>query len=63
MVRAGAIVISNSDSYGSKRAVLERAGVVVVDTPREIPDAVLCRLPARAEVATRVPGEVSLMAA
>lgn len=39
MGHAGAIVTSSSGSYGSKRAALERAGVLVVDTPREIPDA------------------------
>jgi succinyl-CoA synthetase alpha subunit len=39
MGHAGAIVTGSSGSYGSKRAALERAGVLVVDTPREIPDA------------------------
>jgi succinyl-CoA synthetase alpha subunit len=48
MGHAGAIVTGNSGGYSLKRAALERAGVVVVDTPREIPDAVL-RLPARAK--------------
>ena len=39
MGHAGAIVTGSSGSYGSKRAALEGAGVLVVDTPREIPDA------------------------
>jgi succinyl-CoA synthetase alpha subunit len=39
MGHAGAIVTGSYGSYGSKRAALERAGVLVVDTPREIPDA------------------------
>jgi succinyl-CoA synthetase alpha subunit len=39
MGHAGAIVTVSSGSYGSKRAALERAGVLVLDTPREIPDA------------------------
>lgn len=39
MGHAGAIVTGSSGSYGSKRAALERAGVLVLDTPREIPDA------------------------
>jgi succinyl-CoA synthetase alpha subunit len=43
MGHAGAIVTSSSGSYGSKRAALERAGVLVVETPCEIPDALLSR--------------------
>ena len=39
MGHAGAIVTGSSGSYDSKRAALEGAGVLVVDTPREIPDA------------------------
>jgi succinyl-CoA synthetase alpha subunit len=45
MGHAGAIVRGSSGSYGSKRTALERAGVLVVDTPREIPDALLSRIP------------------
>lgn len=37
MGHAGAIVTANSGSYASKRKALEEAGVIVVDTPREIP--------------------------
>jgi succinyl-CoA synthetase alpha subunit len=47
MGHAGAIVTGNAGSYASKRAALERAGVVVVDTPREIPDVVSSRLAGR----------------
>jgi len=43
MGHAGAIVTGSSGSYVSKRAALERAGVLVVDTPREIPGALLSR--------------------
>jgi succinyl-CoA synthetase alpha subunit len=39
MGHAGAIVTGTAGSYASKRGALERAGVVVVDTPREIPGA------------------------
>jgi succinyl-CoA synthetase alpha subunit len=45
MGHAGAIITGNSGSYRSKREALERAGVLVVDTPREIPNAVLSRRP------------------
>lgn len=41
MGHAGAIVTGSSGSYTSKREALERAGVLVVDTPREIPNAIL----------------------
>jgi len=44
MGHAGAIVTGNSGSYASKRAALERAGVLVADTPRDIPAAVSRRL-------------------
>jgi succinyl-CoA synthetase alpha subunit len=44
MGHAGAIVTGNSGSYASKRAALERAGVIVADTPRDIPVAVSRRL-------------------
>ena len=44
MGHAGAIVTGNSGSYASKRAALERAGVLVADTPRDIPVAVSRRL-------------------
>ena len=47
MGHAGAIVTGSSGSYRSKREALERAGVLVVDTPREIPDALLSWLAAR----------------
>jgi succinyl-CoA synthetase alpha subunit len=43
MGHAGAIVTGSSGGYSLKRATLERAGVAVVDTPREIPDALLSR--------------------
>src|SRR5271154_4163397 len=44
MGHAGAIVTGNAGSYAGKRKALERAGVVVVETPREIPHAVSRRL-------------------
>ena len=44
MGHAGAIVSGNAGSYAGKRAALERAGVVVVDTPREVPAALTRRL-------------------
>ena len=47
MGHAGAIVTGNSGSYTSKRAALERAGVIVADTPRDIPAAVSRRLAER----------------
>jgi succinyl-CoA synthetase alpha subunit len=39
MGHAGAIVTGASGSYGAKCAALEQAGVVVVETPRDIPGA------------------------
>jgi succinyl-CoA synthetase alpha subunit len=45
MGHAGAIVTGNAGSYAVKRNALEQAGVVVVDTPRDIPGA-LSRRPA-----------------
>jgi succinyl-CoA synthetase alpha subunit len=47
MGHAGAIVTGNSGSYASKRIALERAGVHVADTPRDIPAAVSRRLAER----------------
>jgi succinyl-CoA synthetase alpha subunit len=43
MGHAGAIVTGNAGSYASKRAALERAGVVVAETPRDISEAVARR--------------------
>ena len=37
MGHAGAIVTGNAGTYAGKRKALEAAGVIVVDTPREIP--------------------------
>ena len=44
MGHAGAIVTGNAGSYASKRGALEKAGVLVVDTPRDIAAAVSRRL-------------------
>ncbi len=47
MGHAGAIVTGDRGSYGSKRAALEKAGAVVVDTPGEISGAIEAALSAR----------------
>ncbi len=47
MGHAGAIVTGNAGSYAGKRSALEKAGVVVTDTPRDIPGALTRRLAAR----------------
>jgi succinyl-CoA synthetase alpha subunit len=47
MGHAGAIVTGNSGSYAGKRTALERSGVLVTDTPRDIPAAVSRRLAER----------------
>jgi succinyl-CoA synthetase alpha subunit len=39
MGHAGAIVTAQAGSYAGKRKALEDAGVIVVDTPRQIPEA------------------------
>jgi succinyl-CoA synthetase alpha subunit len=39
MGHAGAIVTGNRGSYASKRSALEAAGVIVADTPAQIPQA------------------------
>ncbi len=44
MGHAGAIVTGNAGSYASKRQALEAAGVVVVDTPKQIAPAVTAGL-------------------
>jgi succinyl-CoA synthetase alpha subunit len=49
MGHAGAIVTGHAGSYDGKRRALEDAGVVVVDTPRQLPDAILRRLAATAD--------------
>src|SRR5262249_2776434 len=47
MGHAGAIVTGNAGSYLSKRQALEKAGVVVVDTPSQIATAVAAGLKPR----------------
>jgi succinyl-CoA synthetase alpha subunit len=47
MGHAGAIVTGNAGSYAGKRSALEKAGVTVVDTPRDIPDALTRALSTR----------------
>ena len=44
MGHAGAIVTGNAGTYAGKRKALEAAGVIVVDTPREIPVVLAERL-------------------
>lgn len=44
MGHAGAIVTGSSGSYASKRAALEAAGIIVVDTPSQIAEAVTAGL-------------------
>jgi succinyl-CoA synthetase alpha subunit len=44
MGHAGAIVTGNAGSYSGKRAALESAGVVVVDTPSQLAPAVAAGL-------------------
>lgn len=46
MGHAGAIVTGTAGSYASKRTALERAGIIVVDTPSQIPALVAERLAA-----------------
>jgi succinyl-CoA synthetase alpha subunit len=53
MGHAGAIVTGNAGSYASKRDALEQAGVLVVETPREIPKALTRRLAGVAVAAKR----------
>jgi len=53
MGHAGAIVTGSAGSYASKRKALEDAGVIVVDTPRQIPEALAARLAAASGASTR----------
>lgn len=46
MGHAGAIVTGSAGGYPAKRAALEAAGIIVVDTPAQIADALSARLPA-----------------
>lgn len=55
MGHAGAIVTGIAGSYASKRRALENAGVTVVDTPSEIPEALSVRLP---DIAATVRGNI-----
>lgn len=52
MGHAGAIVTGNAGSYASKCQALEAAGVIVVDTPRQIPEALAARLAGNAATRT-----------
>jgi succinyl-CoA synthetase alpha subunit len=54
MGHAGAIVTGNAGSYASKRAALEKAGVFVVETPRDLAGAVSRRLSSRNRSAAAV---------
>jgi succinyl-CoA synthetase alpha subunit len=40
MGHAGAIVMGDQGTYASKREALERAGVVVLDTPSDVGGAI-----------------------
>lgn len=51
MGHAGAIVTGNAGSYSNKRAALEAAGVIVVDTPSEIPTVLRKRMAAEVAAA------------
>ncbi len=51
MGHAGAIIGASGGSYAGKRDALERAGVTVVETPAQIPDAVRQRLAPRMQQA------------
>jgi succinyl-CoA synthetase alpha subunit len=53
MGHAGAIVTGSTGTYASKRKALEDSGVIVVDTPRQVPEALAARLGASAGAATR----------
>lgn len=53
MGHAGAIATANSGSYAAKRTALEAAGVTVVDTPRQIPEAIARQLGETADPAPR----------
>jgi succinyl-CoA synthetase alpha subunit len=61
MGHAGAIVTGSAGSYASKRAALEAAGVTVVDTPSQIPEALAVRL--KPASATSVPRPAAVAAA
>ena len=54
MGHAGAIVTGNAGSYASKRQALEDAHVIVVETPRQLPEALAARLPAASAASKRI---------